>query len=328
MIGRILEKIERIHFLLFALLILALPLVLGRFDAGDYYISVLVLAGINSIVVVGLNLLMGYAGQISLGHAAFFGVGAYSSAIVTTNFGLSPLLGFALSIGLNAVIAYFLAEPILKLKGHYLAMATLGMGMIFSALFSNLPITGGSEGISVAKLHLLGYVMNSRDLKEINYYYFTWIVTLVLVYLALNLVDSRVGRALRAIHSSEVAAHSIGVNIAHYKTQVFVLSAIYAGIGGSIFAHYSTFLCPPDFGLNYSIRLVTMGVIGGMSSIWGGLLGASILSMLPQFLDIFAECDILIYGLVLILAIIFMPQGISKAIGGCWKKIRQGPVIR
>lgn len=321
MISTLLEKIKRRHFLLFCLFVLALPLILRRVEAGDYYISILVLAGINSIVVVGLNMLMGYAGQISLGHAAFFGLGAYSSAIISTRFGLSPWLGFAVSIGLNAAVAYALAEPILKLKGHYLAMATLGMGMIFSALFSNLPITGGSEGIGVAKLHILGYVLNSRDLKEINYYYFTWIVALLLVYLALNLVKSRVGRALRAIHSSEVAAHSIGVNIAQFKTRVFVLSAIYAGIAGSIFAHYSTFLCPPDFGLNYSIRLVTMGVIGGMSSIWGGLLGASTLTMLPQFLDMFAECDILIYGLILILAIIFMPQGMSQKIAWCWEKL-------
>ncbi|MEW6378256.1 MAG: branched-chain amino acid ABC transporter permease [bacterium] len=321
MVKSIWKRIEQAHFFLFCLVVLAAPLALRRFDAGDYYLSVLVLAGINSIVVIGLNLLMGYAGQISLGHAAFFGLGAYSSGIVTTRFGLSPWLGFALSIGLNAAVAYLLAEPILKLKGHYLAMATLGMGMIFSSLFANLGITGGSEGIGVAKLSILGYVMNSRDLKEVNYYYFTWIVALVLVYLAVNLVNSRVGRALRAIHSSEVAAHSIGVDIAKFKTQVFVISAMYAGIAGSIFAHYSTFLCPPDFGLTQSIRLLTMGVIGGMSSIWGGLLGASILTMLPQVLDVFAEYDILVYGLLLILAIVFMPQGMSRKIALGWKKL-------
>jgi len=321
MIKRVWKVIEQFHFLLFCLLVLSLPLILRRFEAGDYYLSVLVLAGISSIVVIGLNLLMGYAGQISLGHAAFFGLGAYSSGIITIRYGLSPWLGFALSIGLNAVVAYILAEPILKLKGHYLAMATLGLGMIFSTLFSNLAITGGSEGLSVAKLSILGYALNSRELKEVNYYYFTWSITLLLMHLALNLVNSRVGRALRAIHASEVAAHSIGVDIAKFKTQVFVISAVYAGVAGSIFAHYSTFLCPPDFGLTQSIRLLTMGVIGGMSSIWGAVLGAAILTMLPQLLDVFAEYDILVYGLVLILAIIFMPQGMSQKISLGWEKL-------
>jgi branched-chain amino acid transport system permease protein len=226
----------------------------------------------------------------------------------------------ALSVGLNSLVAYFLAEPILKLKGHYLAMATLGLGMIFSVLFNELKITGASEGIRVARLYIFGYSMNSRNLKDINYYYLTWITALILTYVALNVVHSRVGRALRAIHSSEVAAHSMGVDVSRFKTKIFVMSAIYAGLAGSIFAHYSTFLCPPDFGLNYSIRLVTMGVIGGMSSIWGGLLGASVLSILPQFLAVFADCDILVYGLVLILAVIFMPQGISQTVNLSWRK--------
>jgi branched-chain amino acid transport system permease protein len=283
----------------------------------------MVFVGINSMVVIGLNLLMGYAGQISLGQAAFFGLGAYSSGIITTRFGLSSWWGFALSIILNTLIAFLLAEPILKLKGHYLAMATLGLGLIFFVLFNELKITGASEGMGVSKLYIFGYNMNSRYLKDINYYYLTWIVTLLLTYFALNIVHSRVGRALRAIHSKELAAHSIGVDISLFKTKVFILSAVYAGLAGSIFAHYSTFLCPPDFGLNYSIRVVTMGVVGGMSSIWGGLLGAWVLTALPQFLDVFAEYDILIYGLVLILSVIFMPEGISQKISLCWKKCQK-----
>ena len=149
MARQLVKRIKGFHFLLFCLFILLLPLILKCFEAGDYYISVLVFAGINSIVVIGLNLLMGYAGQISLGHAAFFGIGAYSSAVVTTRFGWNPLLGFVLSILLNAVIAFVLAEPILKLKGHYLAMGTLGLGMIFSVLFNELKITGGSEGMDM-----------------------------------------------------------------------------------------------------------------------------------------------------------------------------------
>lgn len=278
MVRNVLKKLKGLSFPLFCLFVLLLPLILKSFEAGDYYLSVLVFAGINSIVVIGLNLLMGYAGQISLGHAAFFGIGAYSSAIATTRFGLNPLLGFLFSILLNALVAFILAEPILKLKGHYLAMGTLGLGMIFSVLFNELKITGGSEGIGVAKLQIFGYNMNNRYLKDLNYYYLVWIIALVLTFLALNIIKSRVGRALRAIHSREVAAHSIGVNISLFKTKVFILSAIYAGLAGSLFAHYSTFLCPPDFALNYSIRVVTMGVIGGMSSIWGGCLGLQFLA--------------------------------------------------
>ena len=317
------DRIKGFYFLLFCLFMLILPFILRIFEAGDYYISIMVFVGINSMVVIGLNLLMGYAGQISLGHAAFFGLGAYSSGIMTTRFGFSSWWGFALSIILNSLIAYLLAEPILKLKGHYLAMATLGLGLIFFVLFNELKITGASEGMGVNKLYILGYNMNSRYLKDINYYYLTWVVTLLLTYFALNIVHSRVGRALRAIHSKELAAHSIGVDISRFKTKIFILSTIYAGLAGSIFAHYSTFLCPPDFGLNYSIRVVTMGVVGGMSSIWGGLLGAWVLTVLPQFLDVFAEYDILIYGLVLILSVIFMPEGISQKISLCWKKCQK-----
>ncbi|MFA4910778.1 MAG: branched-chain amino acid ABC transporter permease [Desulfobacteria bacterium] len=276
-----------------------------------YYISTMVFVGINGIIAIGLSLLMGYAGQISIGHAAFFGLGAYTSAVLTAKLGFHPWGAFFLGILLSSCIALIIGIPSLKLKGHYLAMATLGFGEITYIVFNELTdITGGPSGIGdIPKISLAGYTMNT----DIKYYFFVWAFLLLILTLSLNLIHSRIGRALRSIHDSEVAANAMGVNTSKLKIQVFMISAVFGSVAGSLYTHYVTFVSPGSFGLFFSILLVMMVVIGGMHSVWGALIGAALLTIMPEFLRALKDFEIFVYGAVLLLIMIFLPRGL---IGG------------
>ena len=293
--------------LLFALLVAALPLVLSN----EYYLTVLIFMGVNIILVIGLNLLMGYAGQISLGHAAFFAFGAYGSGILNQRLGLSPWVSMPVSMLLTGLLAYAIGRPILKLKGNYLAMATLGVGLIVEHMLVEWgELTGGPSGLSgVERLTVGGWALYTPGIR---YYYVVWFVVICTVLLAHNLVDSRTGRALRAIHGAEIAANTLGVDTAQAKVQVFVARAALAALAGGLYVHYLGFIAPASCGFKYSIQLVTMVVIGGLATIWGSVLGAGILTLLPQVLLFLEDYDILVYGLMLILIVLFMPEGITR----------------
>jgi len=282
------------------------------FIRSDYYLSIMIFMGINAIIVMGLSLLMGYAGQISLGHAAFFGIGAYCSGVLTVKLGFSIVTAFFCGIFLSMVMAMAIAIPTLKLKGHYLAVATLGFGEIIYVVFNELlEITGGPSGLSgIPPLHLFGYSFKGGW----RYFYLVWTVAILVLIFSLNIIHSRIGRALRAVHGSEVAAQAMGVNVSRFKIQVFVLSAVYASIAGTLYAHFVTFISPSSFGLFVSILLLMMVVIGGGGSIWGALLGAGILSMLPELLRAFKDFDTLVYGVVLMAILLFMPEGIFRGL--------------
>ncbi len=300
----------------FFLLLLAAPHMLPN----DYYVSVLILACINAMIVVGLNLLMGYAGQVSLGHAAFFGLGAYATAILTTTYGAPIALGMAAGIALAAAVAWLIGIPSLKLKGHYLAMATLGFGVIVYIVFNEtVELTGGPSGfVGIPRLSLFGFTFASDQS-----YYILLSATLCLVALfSLNLIDSRTGRALRAIHVSEKAAQAAGIDIAKYKLFIFVLSAMFAALAGVLYAHYLCFVAPSSFGFHFSVQLVVMVVLGGMASIWGAIAGAFFLTALPEFLRGFEEVDILIYGAILLLCVMFMPDGIAGGLAKLTKRLK------
>jgi branched-chain amino acid transport system permease protein len=297
-----------LSFFLLAALVLALPSFLG----GGYLLNVLIFVGIHAMLAVALNLLLGYAGQISLGHAAFFGLGGYASAILTTTHGMNPWLAMVLAACAVGAIAFVIGFPILKLKGHYLAMATLGMGIIvYIVLNEAVELTGGPSGFSgIPNLSLRGMTFDS-DLKN---YYLIWTFVLVTVLLAVNLVNSRIGRALRAIHDSEVAARVVGVNVRLLKVQVFALSAFISAVAGSLYAHTMTFLAPASFGFIFSVELVTMVIIGGLGSIYGSLIGAALLTLLPEMLRTFQDYDIVVYGGLLIVMTMFMPGGLARAL--------------
>ena len=296
------------------------------FIQSDYYLSIMIFIGINAIVVMGLSLLMGYAGQISLGHAAFFGIGAYCSGVFTVKFGFSILTSFLSGILLSGIMATAIAVPTLKLKGHYLAVATLGFGEIIYIIFNEfLEITGGPSGLSgIPNIALFGY-----DFKGgISYFYLVWATAILLLIFSLNVIYSRVGRALRAIHGSDTAAAAMGVNVSWFKVQVFVLSAIYASVAGSLYAHFVTFISPPTFGLFVSILLLMMVVIGGGGSLWGALLGAGILTLLPEYLRAFKDFDVLVYGIILMAILLFMPEGLLKGLTLLAKWIKKRTISR
>jgi branched-chain amino acid transport system permease protein len=299
---------EIIKYLLLVVLVMVMPLLFK----GGYLMNVLVFIGIHTMLAVALNLLLGYAGQISLGHAAFFGLGAYISGILTTAHEMGPWLAIvlaALSVGL---LAFIIGFPILKLKGHYLAMATLGMGIIVYICFNEaVDLTGGPSGLSGIPNLSLGSLVFDTDIKN---YYLIWTFTLITILLAINLTHSRIGRALRAIHDSEIAARVMGVNARLLKVQIFALSAAISAVAGSLYAHTMTFVSPASFGFNFSVELVTMVIIGGLGSIYGSLLGAAILTLLPELLRTFQDYDIVIYGLILILITMFMPGGLVRGV--------------
>ena len=274
--------------------------------------------GLNTIVVVGLNLLIGFAGQISLGHAAFYGLGSYFSGILTVNYGF-PLWP-AMIIGMLATgsIAYLVGYPSLKLKGHYLVMATLGFSIIVYILMGELEyFTGGHDGLIGIPPLSIGGIEFDTDLKN---FYLIWAFVFVSMLVARNLLNSRVGRALRAIHGSEVAANSLGVNTANYKVKVFVLSAMFASISGSLYAHYITFISPSTYDFYYSIQVVSMVIVGGMGSLWGSLFGAALLTSIYEAFHIAKQYHVIAYGLFLSLVLIFLPDGILVSIHNYYLK--------
>lgn len=308
-------KRELIKYVIFATCVLVAPL----FFSGSYLMNVLVFVGIHTMLAVALNLLLGYAGQISLGHAAFFGLGAYGSGILSATYEWNPWLAMlvvALTVG---CLAYAIGFPILKLKGHYLAMATLGLGIIVFIVFNEwVDVTSGPSGFSgIPNLELGSFAFDS-DFKN---YYLVWTFVLGCVLLSLNLANSRIGRAFRAIHDAETAARVMGVNARLLKVQVFALSAMICAIAGSLYAHVMTFIAPPSFGFNISVELLTMVVIGGLGSIYGSFLGALLLTMLPEFLRFMHDYDIVFYGGLLMTMTIFMPGGLVRGIPDLFRKL-------
>jgi branched-chain amino acid transport system permease protein len=312
---------------LFVLAVGLLPLLVRS----PYLLSILIFVGLNTILTIGLCLLMGYAGQVSLGHAGLYGLGAYASAIATTRLGLSPWLGIVFAMILAGSVALCIAWPLFKLKGHYLAMATLGFGYIVYIFFTEASrLTGGPSGLTGVPHLTLGGLTLSGD---VPYYYLVWGAAIAVLVASLNVVNSRVGLALRAIHGSEVAAQAFGVNTGRLKVQIFVLSAIYAGLAGSLYAHYVTFVNPSPFGFHTSVMLVVMAAVGGMGTIWGAPLGAAVVTALGEVLRAVVpalhnrasgEYEIIAFGLLLMLIMILMPQGVVQGLSDAYARRRRG----
>jgi len=298
-------------------LVIAVLLVLPFVLPNSYYMDLAIRMAINAIIVIGLNLLIGFAGQISLGHAGFLGIGAYASAVLPTHFGFHPLLAMAAGAAATAVIASVVAKPIFKLKGNYLAMATLGLGIIINiALRNEAQWTGGPDGMAVPALSLLGFELGSDK----QWYWVVAGLLAISVWASLNLIDSPFGRALRALHGSEVASQVVGVNIVRYKVAIFVMSAVFASLMGSITAHYIGFVTPNFADFFHSIELVTMVVVGGMASVFGSIVGAVLLTALPQALATFEGWETVVFGSVLMLCMIFLPKGLVPTLAAKFGK--------
>lgn len=305
------------------LIVLILLIALSPFlFPSNFYYRIGALIFVNAIAVTGIVILTGYAGQVSLGHAGFAGIGAYACALAPIHLGLHPSLAIVLGAAISGVLAYLVGRPILRLHGYYLGVATLGFGILVTMVLTNERwLTGGPDGMSVPDLGLRG-VLNDMGLSLSNgqfWYFFSGISMLIGAWIALNLYDSPTGRALRALHGSEVAARTVGIDVARLKLRAFVISAIYASISGSLLALQNRFVTPDIAGFMHSIEMVTMAVLGGVGSVLGAILGAAILTLLPQVLTVFAEYEHMILGLVMILVMIFLREGLLPSI---LKKLR------
>jgi branched-chain amino acid transport system permease protein len=288
--------------------IFAIAILLMVIIRNPYHVGILVFLGMNLIITMGLSLLMGYAGQISLGQAAFFGLGAYTTGILTTKLNLPVIASFPLSILLTVTIAFVVGIPTLRLRGHYLAMATLGLGEIVNIVFNELiPLTGGPSGFgNIPVIRILGIELDN----DYKYFVFVWAIVVFILFLSLNIINSRIGRALKSIHREENTASTIGVHTSRLKLTIFVISAGFAAIAGFLYAHYVTFLSPGSFSLRFSILLVTMVAVGGMENIWGAIIGTVVLTLLPEYLRFFKDFDILIYGIILMSIMVLRPEGL------------------
>ncbi|MEJ2626755.1 MAG: branched-chain amino acid ABC transporter permease [Pseudolabrys sp.] len=290
-----------------ALVVLLLPLALHS----NFYLRIATLVFIFSLVVVGLNLLMGFAGQVSLGHAGFFGIGAYAVAVGPASLGVPPWLALPAGALLAGLIAFVIGRPILRLRGHYLAVATLGMGLLVAMVFNNEAAwTGGPDGMIVQHLSLFGWRVHG----PLSWYWVTGVSLVIGAWIAVNIIASPTGRALRAIHDSEVAARVLGVDVARYKLIAFVLSAMYAAIAGSYFSLFDGLITPEAAGFIRSIEFVTMAVLGGLGSIVGSIVGAATLVVLPQLLTVFQDYEHIVLGLVMIVVMVFLPAGIVPSL--------------
>ncbi|MEQ8831468.1 MAG: branched-chain amino acid ABC transporter permease [Alphaproteobacteria bacterium] len=295
------KNISLLAFL--SILLVMLPFLVPN----SFVFGVVILALLNAAIAVGLNLFVGSAGQISLGHAGFFGIGAYSVAVLAGNYGLHGGLALLAGAGATGLLAYAIGRPILRLSGHYLAMATLGVGVIvFLSINQEITITGGPDGKAVPPLDVMGM----RLTGDLSWYAVSAGFLFCVTWMALNLLETGYGRTLKAIHASEHGARSVGIDVGRAKTGVFVLSAVIASLAGSIYAFYIGFITPSEAGFMKSVELIIMIVVGGLGSVPGAILGAFLITALPQLLTGFHDQEQFVFGLLLMTIAVGLRKGI------------------
>jgi branched-chain amino acid transport system permease protein len=296
-----------------AVLIALLPV----FLLSNFYMRIAALVFINALAVLGLNLLMGFAGQVSLGHAGFFGIGAYAVALGPVYLGLPSWASLLGGTAVSALLAFIVGRPILRLSGYYLAIATLGMGMLVAMVVSNeANITGGPNGMEVGRLVLFGWRLSS----PVSWYWISGVSLVIGALIVTNLINSPTGRALRSIHDSEIAARVLGIDVARYKLFAFVFSAIFTSIAGSYLVLLDGFVTPNTASFLLSIEFVVMAVLGGLGSILGSFIGAAILVILPQALTVFHAYEHVVLGAIIVVFLIFLPAGIVPAVASLLRR--------
>jgi branched-chain amino acid transport system permease protein len=290
------------------LAIVAVIALVPLFIRNTYYIQILIFIGLYSILALSLNLLNGYVGLLSIGHAAFYGIGAYASAKLVMEVGLPfPLAMFGSGI-IAGIFGYLIAKPTLRLSGIYMTLATLGFNMIFFLVLQNwMSFTNGPLGImDIPPPSIFGYVIESR----IQYYYLIFFLLLLTIGSMHRLMTCRFGRALVGIRENELAAEAMGVHTTRYKIQAFVLAAFYAGIAGSYYAHFVKYISPDSFYIYESFILLAMLAFGGQGNLIGPVVGAAILIVIPEVFRFLQEYRMLVYGSVLIIMMLVRRQGL------------------
>ncbi len=277
-------------------------------SVSEYALRLLNLAAIAGISVIGLNFAFGYVGLISLGHAAFMGLGAYILAILTTQAGWSPWLASVPAILGTGLCAAAIGFPLLRLKGHYLALATLGLNVSFVIVAANwIELTGGTNGIAkIPGLSIAGYALSGEQ----PFLWFALVILACLGFVASLIQSSRHGRAMMAVRDDETAAAMTGINVTAIKVAAFALSALYAAVAGCLFATHVNFVSPDDFGFAQSITFLSMLIVGGEGTIVGAILGATLLTFLPEWLRVLGDSYLAFFGLMMLGILIFLPTGI------------------
>jgi branched-chain amino acid transport system permease protein len=292
------------------LLLLWLAFLIVPFVAPNaYFVSLANMMLINIILIASLNLLMGYGGQISLGHAGFYGLGAYVSGVLGVKFGCSPWVGLPVAALLTGLAALIIGIPALRLRGLYLSMATLGWNAILVVMFNRLiDVTGGPNGLLGVKPFALGAFKLDTDIRQFP---LLWLVSLLVMIAILNLLSSRIGRAMRAVATNELGADAVGIDTFRTKLLVFVLSAAMAGIAGSLYVHVNQYASPDTFSVSNSILLVVMVAIGGSGLYWGPVFGALIYTAVPPLLLEYEDAELMLFGLAMIVVLIASPTGVA-----------------
>lgn len=314
--------------ILFLILLVVLPWLILKYHLLGLSIYIVNLIMVHAIVAVGLNILVGYTGQISMGHAGFFAIGAFTSVILVSNWSFPLFIALPIAGFISSVFGFILGLPALRLKGPYLAIATLGFGMAVTTTIKHLEFFGGRMGLQAPKLEFFGTPM-----KDIHFYYMIMVIAAIMVIGAVKLIKTRVGRAFIAIRDSDIAAEAMGVNLTYYKTLAFAVSAFYTGVAGGLFAFILGFINPESFHLIMSITFLAMVVVGGLGSIMGPICGATLMTYLDIKLQAIQDISIIgpalvtfsqkymsvagisniaviVYGLILLLIVLFEPLGI------------------
>lgn len=312
----------QIRWFLMAAIIFAAAI--APFFASEYVTRLLAVAAISAIAVMGLNIVFGYAGLITLGDAAFIGIGSYTVAILTVRHGFNPWLASLIAIAITAGVAYLIGRVVLRLKGHYLALATLGLNVSFTIVASNwIALTSGTDGIArIPALQLFSFELTT----ERDFYWFALSVVILLAFASQRIRLSHTGRSFIAVRDDEIAASMTGISVAKAKTAAFTLGAVYSAIAGCLFALHVHFVSPEDFAYHHSITHLAMLIVGGEGTIAGAILGAVTVTMLPEVLRGVGNAYLLIFGILVLLVLILLPKGIVALLGKFKRKQTTGAV--
>lgn len=307
-------------------IIFAIVITAPLYVTNIYYLHLINLSGVYALVTIGLNLLSGYTGQTSMGQAGFFAIGTYVAALMMMNFKLPFLLALIIGVIAAAVCGLIISIPTMKLSGPYLVLATVGFGEIIRLVLINwIPVTRGAAGLTgIPFPQFFGYKITS----ESQFFYLILFFVIFGVYIATRLAKSKIGRTLSAIRDDEIAAAAMGVPVNRYKIAAFVISAMFAGLAGGVFGSFSGVTSPDNFTFDDSVAFLCMSVIGGNRTILGGVFGALLLTVISEFLRVFQGTRLIIFGLILVFTVIYMPNGLIGVANQVMKRFKKSNEVQ